>query len=118
MEDSIVKDVKGWKLSDKKDKTLNITVEQKWKAWSLISFPLSKEILLQLPCTLGLTTWKALDPPEEISWVIINLMTYCKTQTDEVILSNEKKNKTPEIFVLLIIEIFFQNTTVLEVGYI
>ena len=45
-------------------------------------------------------------------------MTYCKTQTDEVILSNEKKNKMPEIFVLLIIEIFFQNTTVLEVGYI
>ena len=31
LEDSIVKDVKGWKLSDKKDKTLNITVEQKRK---------------------------------------------------------------------------------------
>ena len=29
MEDSLVKDVKGWKLSDKKDKTINITVEQK-----------------------------------------------------------------------------------------
>lgn len=45
-------------------------------------------------------------------------MTYCKTQTDEVILSNKKKKKKPEVFVLLITEIFFQNKTVLEVGYI
>ena len=49
--DSIVKEVKGWKLSDKKNKVL---VEQKQNTYSLISFPPSNKILKQLSVTLGL----------------------------------------------------------------
>ena len=53
--DSIVKEVKGWKLSDKKNKVLVKHFSgAKQNTYSLISFPPSNKILKQLSVTLGL----------------------------------------------------------------
>ena len=55
--DSIVKNVKGWKLSDEKNR---VVVKHfsgaKTKQWSLILFPPSNKIQKQSSSTLGLTT--------------------------------------------------------------
>ena len=77
--DLIVKDVKGWKLSDEKNKAI---FELSMKSHII---PTNK-ILKQLPFTFGTKNLKSNNSPEVIAREIIILTTSCKTQTNKVIL--------------------------------
>ena len=74
-----MKDVKGWKLSDEKNKAI---FELSMKSHII---PTNK-ILKQLPFTFGTKNLKSNNSPEVIAREIIILTTSCKTQMNKVIL--------------------------------
>ena len=87
--DSIVKDVKGWKLSDEKNK---VVVQNFSGAKTKDMEPYIIPTLEQNPETIiinsGTNDLKSDDCPEEIARDIINPTTSCKSQTNKVILSS------------------------------
>ena len=87
--DSIIKDVKGWKLSDKKNKVV-VKHFSGAKTKDMESYIIPT--LEQNPETIiihsGTNDLKSDSSPEEIARDIINLTTSCKTQTNKVILSS------------------------------
>ena len=105
MGDSVVKDVKGWKLSDEKNKVV-VKHFSGAKAKDMESYIIPT--LEQNPETIithsGDNDLKSDSSPDEIARDIIKLTTFYKTQTNKVI--------------LLTTEIFLQSITVTEVGCI
>ena len=89
MGNSIVKDVKGWKLSDDKNKVV-VKHFRGAKTKDMESYIIST--LEQNPETIiihsGTNDLKSDSSPEEIARDIIKLTTSCKTQTNKVILSS------------------------------
>ena len=87
--DSIVKDVKGWKLSDDKNKVV-VKHFSRSKTKDMESYIIPT--LEQNPETIiihsGTNDLKSDISPEEIARDIIKLTTSCKTQTNKVILSS------------------------------
>ena len=88
MGDSIVKDVKGWKLSDDKNKVV-VKYFSGAKTKDMESYIIPN--LEQNPETIiihsGTNDLKSDSSPEEITRYISKLTTSCKTQTNKVILS-------------------------------
>ena len=87
--DSIIKDVKGWKLSDKKNKALVkhfSGTKTKYTASYIVS------TLEQDPETTiihsGTNDFKSGNSPEEIARDVINITTSSKTQINKVIFSS------------------------------
>ena len=134
--DSVVKDVKVWKLSDDKNK---VVVKHfsgaKTKDMESYIIPNPETIIIHS----GTNDLKSDSSPEEITRDIIKLTTSCKTQTNKVILSsivprydnlNEKATRVNKCLKKecgarnicfinhLITEIFLQSITVTEVGCI
>ena len=123
--DSIVKDVKGWKLSDDKNKVVvkhfRGAKTKDMESYIIPTFEQNSETVIIHSETNNL---KSDSSPEEIARDIIKLTTSCKTQMNKVILSRLfhdttisrkrqhektnalKKSVKPEILVLLITEIF------------
>ena len=87
--DSIVKDVKGWKLSEDKNKVV-VKHFSGAKTKDMESYIIPT--LEQNPETIiihsGTNNLKSDSSPEKIARVIIKLATSCKTQTNKVILSS------------------------------
>ena len=89
MGDSIVKDVKGWKLSDKQNK---VVVKHfsgaETKDMESHIFPTLEQNPETIILDSGTNDLNSDSSPEEIARNIINLTTSCKTQTIKVILSS------------------------------
>ena len=123
--DSVVKGVNGWKLSDEKNKVV-VKHFSGARAKGMESYIIPT--LEQNPKTIiihyGTNDLKSDSSPEDVARDIINLTTFCKTQTNNVILSSIvpryyklnkkatqvnkclKKECEARIFVLLTTEIF------------
>ena len=86
--DSIVKDVKGWKLSDEKNKVVvehfNGAKAEYMESYIIPSLEQNPEIII---VHSGTNDLKSDSSPEEIARDIMNLRTSCKTQTNKVISS-------------------------------
>ena len=89
MGDSIVKDVKGWKLSDEKNKVVvkhfSGAKKKNMESYIIPTLEQNPEIIIIHSGTNGL---KNDNSPEKIARYIINLTISCKTQTNKVILSS------------------------------
>ena len=89
LRESIVKDVKGWKLSDNKNK---VVVKHfsgtKIKDMESYIIPTLKENPETIIIHSGTNDLKSDSSPEQIIRDIINLTTSCKTQTNKEVLSN------------------------------
>ena len=87
--DSIVKEVKGWKLSDKKNKVLVKHFSgAKTKYIQSYIIPTLKQNLETVISHFGTKDLKSDSSSEEIPREIINLTTSCKNQTNKLILSS------------------------------
>ena len=89
LEGLIVNDVKGWKLSDEKNR---VVVKHfsgaKTKDMESYIIPTLKQNLETIIIQSGTNDLKSDSSPEEIARDIINLTTSCKTQNNKVILSS------------------------------
>ena len=132
-----VKDLKGWKLSDEKNKAVakhfSGAKTKDMESHVIPTLEQNPETTIIHSATNDL---KINGSPDETARDIIKLTTSCKTQTNKVILSsivprydnlNEKATRVnkclkeeceAEIFALLTTEIFLQSITVTEVGCI
>ena len=82
--DSIVKDVKSWKLSDDKNKVCGAKTKD-MESYIIPTLEQNPEIII---IHSGTNDLKSDSSPEEIARDIIKLTTSCKTQTNKVILSS------------------------------
>ena len=89
MGDSIVKDVKGWKLSDDKNKVVAKHFSgAKTKDMETYIIPTLEQNPEPIIIHSGTNDLKSGSSPEEIARDIIKLTTSCKTQTKKAILSS------------------------------
>ena len=87
MKDSIVKDMKGWKLSDEKNKVV-VKHFSGAKTKDIIIIPTLEQNTETIIIYSATNDLKSDSSPEEIAREIINLTTSRKTQTNKVVLSS------------------------------